>query len=446
MANALAIASVTALLKDLLNDGLINRNVDALFNFQVTAQPPDRISATMNGEPINRLNLFLYRVTPNTGWTNQRLPARSPSGALVDNPVLALDLLYILSAFATDDLNAEVLLGFGMQALHETPVLDRDVIRTALGSGGPVSPALLPPGFQQLSPTDLADQFEQIKVTPYYVSMDEVSKLWTSLNTPLRMSALYQVTVVLIESQRSTRSTLPVLRRDGFVRQLHRPTIARILSQGPGDPTPSLSRQIVHGDDLVLEGAGLRGEVTVVAIGELEVPPADVNDRRIRVGVPAALRPGVNGIQVVHRIAKLPPSVERMPGETSNLVAFVLHPTLAAVNGIELVNVSLEDASVPAGPVRGRIRLRFAHDVGSGQKAELLLNERTPPSTRAAFAHTVAAVPLTAPLPLTVTERQFDFRQVPQGIYLVRGRVDGAETRLSMSGGVYSDPQLDIHP
>lgn len=446
MANALAIASVTAVLKDLLNDGLINRNLDALFNFQVTAQPPDRISEGGNGEPINRLNLFLYRVTPNTGWTNQRLPARSSAGERVDNPFLALDLLYMVSAFATDDLNAEVLLGFGMQTLHETPVLDRDAIRAALGAGGPVTGTLLPPAFQQLSPADLADQFEQIKITPYYVSMDEVSKLWTSLNTPLRMSALYQATVVLIESDASTRSSLPVLTRGVFVRQLHRPTIARLLSQGPGEPQPAPSRQIVHGDDVVLEGSGLRGEITVVAMGEAEVPPAEVNDRRIRVAVPGSLRPGVTGAQVIHRIAKLPPSTEQMPGETSNLVAFVLHPSLATVNGIQLLSVTLEDPAVPTGPVRGRIRLRFAHDVGSSQRTEVLLNERNPPTTRTAFAHTFRAVTLTPPPPATVTEREFEFRQVEQGTYLVRGRVDGAETRLTLTAGAFTDPALDIHP
>jgi hypothetical protein len=444
MANALAIASVTALLKDLLNDGLINQNVDSLFNFQVTAQPPDRISA--NGEPANLLNLFLYRATPNIGWTNQRLPSRSPSGVRVDNPVLALDLLYMLSAFSTDDLNAEVLLGFGMQALHETPVIDRDAIRAALGPGGAVSGSLLPPGFQLLSPADLADQFEQIRVSPYYVSIDEVTKIWTSLNTPLRMSALYQATVVLIETTTSTRTSLPVLARGVFVPQLGHPAITKLLSQGPLDPQAAPSRQIRPGDDLVIEGSGLRGEITVVAIGEAEVPPAEVNDRRIRVTLPASLRPGVNGVQVIHRIAKLPPSLEQMPGETSNLLAFVLHPSLAAVDAIELVSATLEDALVPAGRMRGRIRLHFAHDLGSSQRAEILLNERTPPATRAAFAYTFRAVPLAQPVPATITEREFEFRHVEQGTYLVRGRVDGAETILTQSAGAFSDPALDIHP
>jgi hypothetical protein len=446
MSNALAIASVTAILKDLLNDGLINRNVDSLFNFQVTAQPPDRISDASNGDPINRLNLFLYRVTPNTGWTNQRLPARSSSGEKISNPFLALDLLYMLSAYATDDLNAEVLLGFGMQSLHETPVLDRDAVRAALGPAGPVSGSLLPPAFQTLSPADLADQFEQIRITPFYVSMDEVSKLWTSLNTPLRMSALYQATVVLIESQTSTRTALPVLTRAAFVRQLHRPSIARLLSQGPADPRPLQTRHIVHGDDLVLEGSGLRGEITRVAIGEGEESPTEVNERRIRVALPATLRPGVTGVQVVHRIAKLPPSTEEMPGEMSNLVAFVLHPSLAPAGGITLVNVEPEDAADPAGLLRGRIRLEFAHDIGSDQRAELLLNEVAPPATRRAFAHTFRAVPLAQPAPETVTSREFDFRQVQPGAYLVRAQIDGSESALTVGPAGFDGPTIDIAP
>ena len=112
MSNALAIASITAILKDALNDGLINRNLDTLLNFQVTAQPPDRISAGANGNDFNRLDIFLYRVAPNTGWTNERYPSRSSSGMRVDNPSLALDLFYMLSAFSTEDLNAEILLGY----------------------------------------------------------------------------------------------------------------------------------------------------------------------------------------------------------------------------------------------------------------------------------------------------------------------------------------------
>lgn len=442
MSNALAIASVTAILKDLLNDGLINRNLDSLFSFQVTAQPPDRISANGDGD-INRLNLYLYRVTPNTGWINQRLPSRSASGQIVDNPYLALDLHYVLSAFATEDLNAEVLLGYAMQVLHETPVLDRDAIRTALGAGSPLTPGILPAGFQQLSPAEIADQFEQLRVTPYYVDLEEISKIWTAFNTPLRMSVLYQVTTVLIESRRSSRSTLPVRSRGVFVRQLQHPAIYRVLSQGPADPEPLLGRQVVHGDSLVLEGAGLRGEITVVAVGDLEVPPAEATGERVTVPVPASLHPGATGVQVVHRIAKLPPSVETMPGESSNLAVFVLHPTIAA-GGITLLDAALETAAPPGGPVRGTVRVQFAHNAGSRQRTELLLNEVNPPNTRPAFAYTFRADSLPDPPPAEVSQRDFTIRQVEQAAYMVRVRIDGAESLLEMTGGVFSGPQLVV--
>jgi hypothetical protein len=443
MSNALAIASVTALLKDLLNDGLINRNLDSLFNFQVTAQPPDRISPA-DQQDVNRLNLFLYRVAPNTGWANVRYPSRSSSGTPVENPFLALDLHYLLSAFASQDLNAEILLGYGMQVLHETPVLDRGTIREALGAGGPVNGALLPPGFQQLSPADLADQFEQVKIAPYHVDLEDLSKIWMAMNTPLRMSALYQVTVVLIESDASTRSALPVLERALFVRQLQRPRIVRLLSLGPSDAEPSSGRRIVHGDVIVLQGSGLRGEVTVVTVGEFEETPAEVTDRSIQVAIPAGARPGVTAVQIVHRIPKLPPSTEQMPGEISNLVAFVLHPSLAAVDPIELSGVTLEDAADPTGPVRGSLVVRFAHPVGTRQRVDLLLNELSPPADRAPFEYTFSAASLPPPPPEEVTERTFEFRQVEQETYLLRVRVDGAESVPETTGGTFSGPTVEI--
>ena len=93
MSSALAIAAVTAALKDLLNDGLLNHDLSPIGSFSVTALPPDRVEVNQN-EP-NQLNLFLYQVTPNPGWRNHglptepRLPAAKSSGvAIVPNPSL----------------------------------------------------------------------------------------------------------------------------------------------------------------------------------------------------------------------------------------------------------------------------------------------------------------------------------------------------------------------
>ena len=55
--------------------------------------------------------------------------ARSASGRRTTNAPLALDLHYLLTAYARTDAAAEILLGYAMHLLHETPVLDAAALR-----------------------------------------------------------------------------------------------------------------------------------------------------------------------------------------------------------------------------------------------------------------------------------------------------------------------------
>ena len=65
MSYALAIATVSAVLKSLLDNRLAEQGVAATVgDVTVTALPPDRIS--VGTEERSQLNLFLYRITPNT--------------------------------------------------------------------------------------------------------------------------------------------------------------------------------------------------------------------------------------------------------------------------------------------------------------------------------------------------------------------------------------------
>jgi hypothetical protein len=133
VSSALAIASVTAVMKNLLDNGVINDDVaTSVGTVTVSALAPDLVPVDNNA--ASRLNLFLYQVTPNPGWRNAGLPSRSGAGDRLSNPPLALDLHYFLTAYASRDLHAEILLGYGMQILHETPVLARQGIRRALES------------------------------------------------------------------------------------------------------------------------------------------------------------------------------------------------------------------------------------------------------------------------------------------------------------------------
>ena len=88
------------------------------------------------------------------------LPLFCPVGANAGrNQPLALDLHYLLTAYGAEDLHAELLLGYAMQLLHETPVLTRQSIRTAL-LPSPVNGSILPAALQALSASDLADQVD----------------------------------------------------------------------------------------------------------------------------------------------------------------------------------------------------------------------------------------------------------------------------------------------
>ena len=112
MSNALAIASVTRLLKDLLNDTLVNGDItgDIGTDVVVSALPLDRALEAGGESRPSRLNLFLHRVTTNAALANTDLPTRDLRGGIVHRPRLALDLHYLVTAYAEQELHGEILL------------------------------------------------------------------------------------------------------------------------------------------------------------------------------------------------------------------------------------------------------------------------------------------------------------------------------------------------
>ena len=241
MSNALAIASVTRLLKDLLNDTMVNGDVsgDIGADVVVTALPPDRVLDQQAENQPSRLNLFLHRVTPNLALSNTDLPTRDDRSQLVKRPRLALDLHYLLTAYATQELHAEILLGYAMEMFHETAILPRNMVRAALQGG--VNGTILPPAFQTADPARLADQIELIKIQPENLSIDDMSKLWTALQTHYRTTVGYLISVVLIERDAPKRTPLPVLSR-GAIDPLTRRDAGVFVQPELTPATPTLTR------------------------------------------------------------------------------------------------------------------------------------------------------------------------------------------------------------
>lgn len=146
-----------------------------------TTKTPDQIDKSP-------LNLFLYQVAKNPTWQNQDLPQQSKGQPA--RPLLAINLYYMITAGEDNQINAHEKLGKAMLKLHDNPVLS---------------------GFD--SDSGIKNQVDPIRVTFQPLNLDEMSKLWSTFQTPYRLSAAYEVSVVLIESERVSPTPLPVTRR-----------------------------------------------------------------------------------------------------------------------------------------------------------------------------------------------------------------------------------------
>jgi uncharacterized protein DUF4255 len=437
MSSALAIASVTAVLRNLLDNGMVDDRVNvSVGSVTVSALAPDLIPLEQNAG--SRLNLFLYQVTPNQGWRNVGLPSRNGDGDRLTNAPLALDLHYLLTAYAGHDLHAEILLGYGMQILHETPVLVRPAIRRALGAPGLVTDpeSALPPELEALGASELAEQVEAIKITPQPMNTEEVSRLWAAFQSRYRPSTPYMASVVLIEARRSTRAPLPVRARQLYVVPFHEPVIERVLAEDGSPPGPAVPILARH--RLVIQGHRLRGERTLVRIGgfDVEPEPRAVTDTAIVAPLPTGIQAGAQSVQVVHQLLMGEPATPH-DGVPSNLAAFVLHPEIVAP-------ITL--------PAAGLVRLTIEPPVAPTQRVVMLLNERVlpvsppldpPPLPR---AYSFAAPPRPAASPAgPSSEIDVPIAGVAPGTYLVRVQVDGAESPLGVDAqGAYGAPTVSL--
>jgi hypothetical protein len=441
MSTALAIASVTQVLKDLLNDGLINNDITGTLgvNVKVTSLPPDRIDTTLASED-SQLNLFMYHTTTNMGWRNEGFPSLNAKGERIGNPPLALDLHYLLSAYGSTELHPEILLGYGMQLLHETPVLTRDAIRTSLSINPSVPPAQLPQYLRMLSTSELADQIEQIKITPQALSTEEIYKLWAAFLTRYRPTSAYHVSVILIESKKSTKAALPVLQRNNYVVPFHQPIINKVQSQSAEAALIVDDQKILAGYRLVLQGIRLKNDLVTVNIDGHEITPldADISDTTVTVTLPADLQPGIHGVQVVHPVLMGSPPLPHT-GSSSDAQAFTLCPLTK--------NLKVTNVQASGGLRSADIGLTVVPAFGEMQHVVLLLNEFIPAPTSippVAYSFPLDTSTLGSP-PATLQDIVFHVSNVKAATYLVRIQVDGAESPLlTDASGRYNNPLTTI--
>lgn len=387
MSNDLAIATVTATLKRVLENTVTGR----ISGTSITVGQPDPKDATTSND--GRVNIFLYQVTHNPGWRNADLPTRRADGSVSQRPQLALDLHYLLSFYGDKTkLLPERLMGLVMKTLQAQPFLPRQMIRDTVATDE----------YSFLEASDLAEQTELVKFSPVSLSLEELSKIWSIFfQTQYVLSTAYQGTVVLIESEDKPVVSLPVGERTITVDAtlppgpVSPPVITQIHSQaGTGEP-------ITAGSTLLIQGQALtKTAIASIQISEQSFTPAEFNieNSEISLTLTHPLLAGVKTLQIFYQ-----------NGDRSNLAKFILRPQIASV--------TLQTQS-------RQIQLTLDLPVAKGQKVVVVLSQETPEPSHTlpwvASEDVAASGTIEIPIPSQT--------EINSGRYRVRVQVDGAES------------------
>ena len=174
MANAFATYSVgNSLVTYLKKAYAAQREIRQPFDFRLVSSGELADST----EPFrNTLTLFLYRITQNAEAKNP-----NPPGPRTVTPApLALELHYMLTAWADDGLMEQTVLTWAMREIQMHPVLDSS----------------------NLAPEAEWAASDMVQVVPAELSVDEMARIWDSLSPKYRLSVAYIARVVRIDTLR----------------------------------------------------------------------------------------------------------------------------------------------------------------------------------------------------------------------------------------------------
>ena len=254
-----------------------------------------------------------------------------------------------------------------------------------------------------------------MKITADYLSTEEMTRIWSAMQTQYRPTTAYQVTVILIESEVPSRTPRPVLRigpdnRGATVTPSLLPPLPTITRVIPPAHQPSLRL----GESFVVEGRHLDG---VTVEGRL---------RHARLPAPITLNPDPGGTASVvgFTIANTPANAAAFaagPVQLSLLVQRPGEPAARETNSWPLMLAPLVDfagATVvnAAGTVTVDLPVRPA--MRNGQDILLVVGDATAP-----------ARPLGGP---TSSTPSFVFDGLAPGAYPAWIRVDGVDSWFSL--------------
>ena len=156
----------------------------------VTVDPPFRLFKD-DAPQENYLSVYLFRVLENADLRNgPQFAAPAPD---YQYPPLVLNFYYLITPLTNSAVNDQMLLGRTMQVLYDHATLRGSDLQGMLRTNA-----------------------EELRVTLSPTSLEDVTKLWCAFLRPLRLSVVYEVRAVVIDSERVTRMEPVVVKRLEF--------------------------------------------------------------------------------------------------------------------------------------------------------------------------------------------------------------------------------------
>lgn len=155
-------------------------NPGPTFTIDVNGSMPSAVRQDGNCQ----LSVYLFHVTPDKYQRN--LPSLGPGQPPIRRQPMALDLYYLVTAFADKNyVQEQQAMSIVLRCFHENPIIHHTVVLQ--GQNVP----------------------EEFSLTMEVESVDEMGRLWQSFTVPFRLSLVYKVSVILIPPDAPTIPPAP---------------------------------------------------------------------------------------------------------------------------------------------------------------------------------------------------------------------------------------------
>ncbi len=171
MSDFTAIRAVSLTLREILKQAITDSTEGQLAGVQIDLKSPKELAKSST--PV--VSLWLYRVTRDGDLLNRPGGRPSPNQRLVQP--LPIHLYYLITPISAQPGDTQVLLGRAMQALNDHASLQGADLQDSL-----------------------AGSSEQLRVVFETLTLEELTRIWHSLEEPYRVSVTYEVQVVNIDS------------------------------------------------------------------------------------------------------------------------------------------------------------------------------------------------------------------------------------------------------